>query len=137
MVLVQGGAGESGAVDQVAPPPPQVTLDSGPARGHVDPPEASPAGPALSLRAVSLAEGEATVELDGRRQVVRPGLRLGDDTVKSVSEERLVLARPSRPGEGRGDILVVVTFDAEGNGRTRVFWAVDPETPASPEVKRP
>ena len=78
-------------------------------------------GPGSSLRAVSVAEGEATLEIDGAREVVRPGSRVGGDTVKSVEPGRIVLERPAKPGEPGGPALVIVTFDEAGRAKTRVF----------------
>jgi hypothetical protein len=86
---------------------------------------------------LALSDDEATVELDGRRQVVRPGSRLGDDIVKSISPGRLVLIRPAKPEDPGGEALVVVTFDPEGRGRSQVFWTRDPTAPVAPEVKTP
>jgi len=139
-VLVQGGAGATD-LEQPAPPPPEVTLASRPARGRIEEPNApatpSDSLPVVSLRRVSLAEGEGTVEIDGRREVVRSGSRLGNDIVKSVSPEQLVLARPPKEGDQRGETLVIVTFDADGEARSRVFRARDISAPEAPEVKRP
>jgi hypothetical protein len=84
-----------------------------------------------------MAEGEATVEVDGARQVVRPGTRLLHATVKSVAPGRLVLEQPSSNPKAHGTELVIVTFDEAGRARTRVFWATDPTAPVAPEVKRP
>ena len=136
-VLVQGGSGAPDS-EQPTPPPPTVTVSSTVARGRVDAPEASvsPSEP-TPLRAVSLAEGEGTVEIDGRQEVVRPGSRLGEATVKSVSPDRLVLSRPSSSGKPHDATLVVVTFDAEGNAHTRLFWTRDPSAPAPSEAPRP
>lgn len=134
-VLVQGGV-SGGAVDQPTPPAPVVTQDTRAARGAVQSPEGpAPEGAAVPvLRAVSLGDGEATLEVDGRRETVRPGSRLGGDTVKSVSAERLVLLRPVKDGD---DALVIVTFAADGAARARTFWARDPSAPAREEVDQP
>jgi len=139
-VLVQGGAGTAD-LEQPAPPPPEVTVASRPARGRIEEPNASAAPsdslPVVSLHRVSLAEGEGTVEIDGRREVVRPGSRLGSDIVKSVSPEQLVLARPPKEGGQEGETLVIVTFDADGKARSRVFRTRDISAPEVPEAKRP
>jgi hypothetical protein len=86
-----------------------------------------------SVRALSMQDGEATLELDGVRQTVRPGSRLGRDAVKSVSPGRLVLDRPAT-GK-RPAALVIVTFAEGGRAKEQVFWTADPTVPA--EVKRP
>ena len=89
-----------------------------------------------SIRLLSVAEGEATVELEGRAQVVRSGSPLAGGTVKAVGPGRLVYVRPPAAGEPGDETLVVVGFDAEGRPSTRVFWTHDPSVPRS-EVTRP
>ena len=86
---------------------------------------------------MSVAQGEATLEIDGQREVVRPGSQIGGDTVKSVEPGRLVLERPAKPGLPGGPALVIVTFDEAGRAKTRVFWTADPEAPRPAEVKQP
>jgi hypothetical protein len=99
-------------------------------------PSATGAVAALSsVRALSTAEGEASLEIDGVRETVRPGSRLGRGTVRSVSPGRLVLERPADGQEPAS--LVVVTFDEAGRAKERVFWKSDPTLPAAPEVKQP
>ncbi len=137
---VQAPAQGGGGTEPVpgAPPPVEPSLEKKPARGTLATggPPAPKAGPP-SLRRVAVAEGEATLEVDGVREVVRPGERLGGDTVKSVSAERIVLERPAKAGEAGGPALVIVTFDEAGRGRERVFWATDPAAPRPAEAKRP
>jgi len=129
-----GGAG----VEPIAGAPPAIepSLESRQARAATAPVKPQPqAASAAPLRAVALADGEATVEIEGRREVVRPGSLLGGDTVRSVTPERIVLERPARAGAaGGGPGLVIVTFDEAGRGRTRVFWTSDPARDA--EVKK-
>jgi hypothetical protein len=86
---------------------------------------------------VSFTEDEATVDLEGRREVLRSGSRLGDDVVKSVSPGRLVLLRPEVVDGETRETIVLVTFDAAGEATTRVFWTHDPTATAAPEVKTP
>lgn len=139
-IPVQGGTAGRLAPVLGAPPPPAVSLERKAVRATLDAPKsaAPPATVALPpLRALALAEGEATLDVDGARQVVRPGSRLGRDTVKAVGPGRLVLARPAAPGRRGGDSLIVVTFDAGGQPRARVFWTQDPTAPRAPEVKQP
>lgn len=128
---MQGGGRVSGT-DQTPPPPPVVEVDPQPARGAVEAPAA--AAPEPTLRVLSASEDEATVELDGRTEVVRPGSTLGTDTVKSISPDRLVLLRPSADGD---DALVIVSVGPEGRTRARTFWTRDPSTPPSQEVDQP
>jgi hypothetical protein len=134
-VQVQGGGG----VEPVpgAPPPVAPSLEMRPVAAILGPPpSASGAAASLSsLRALATAEGEASLEIDGVRETVRPGSRLGRDTVKSVSPGRLVLERPAS-GE-QPAALVIVTFDATGRAKERVFWKSDPSLPAAPGVKQP
>ena len=139
----QGGHAETEALPGASPPL-EPSLETRAARGRIEAPASPARAPSVaptslgvaSLRLLSVAEGEATVEVDGQAQRVRPGSRLGDGTVKAVGPGRLVYSRPAAAGEPGDEALVVVTFDAGGQPRTRVFWTRDPE--ASPtEVKRP
>jgi hypothetical protein len=132
---VQGGGGVQPV--EGAPPPVEPSLETKPVRATLAPgPRQAQADLArASLRAVSLAEGAATLEIDGVRQVVRPGERIGGDTVRSVAPGRIVLERKGTPTQGSA--LVLVTFDESGRGRTRVFWTADPTSAPQAEVKRP
>jgi hypothetical protein len=133
----QGGSGGTEPVPG-APPAVEPSLERKPARGILAAGEpAGPKGASSSIRRVALADGEATLEVDGVREVLRPGERLGGDTVKSVSAERIVLERPARPGEPGGPALVIVTFDEAGRAKTRVLWTADPAAPRPAEAKRP
>lgn len=133
----QGGGGVE--PEPGAPPPIEPSIERKPARATLATgPRPAPADAApLALRALSVAEGEATIEIDGAREVVRPGSLVGGDTVKSVAPGRIVLERPARPGRPGGKALVIVTFDAEGRAKRRVFDIDDPETLRPAEVKRP
>ena len=135
-VQVQGG---EGGVEPVAgaPPPVPPSVPSGPVAATLGPLPSVPRTDALgrSLRALATADGEATVEIDGVRDTVRPGSRLGRDTVKSVSPGRLVLQRAAAAKEPAA--LVIVTFDEAGRATTRFFWTSDPTLPVAPEVKQP
>lgn len=135
-VQVQGG---EGGIEPVAgaPPPVAPSLPSGPVAATIGPLPSVPRTDTLaqSLRALATADGEATVEIDGVRETVRPGSRLGRDAVKSVSPGRLVLDRPA--GAKEPAALVIVTFDEGGRAKERVFWSTDPTVPAAPEVKQP
>lgn len=136
-VRVPAQGADAVAAEAGAPPSVQPSTAVKPVRASVAP--GLPADAAkTSLRALSLSEGEATLEIDGVREVVRPGSRLGTDTVKTVTPGRIVLEREARAGGGVA-ALVIVTFDASGQGRSIVFWASDPAAaaPASAEVKQP
>lgn len=135
-VPAQGGNG----VEPVAGAPPVVapSATTRPARATAAPGPHRPQSEAArkpSLRAVSLGDGEATVELGGVREQVRPGSRLGGDTVRSIAPGRIVLERPAPAGDAGGPALVIVTFDEAGNGKTQVYWTHDPARPA--ELKKP
>lgn len=134
-VQAQGGSG----VEPVAgaPPPVAASLEARRvAATLMDATSPSRAHAALSpLRALSTAEGEASLDIDGVRETVRPGSRLGRDTVKSVSPGRLVLERPA--AEKEPSALVIVTFDEAGRAQERVFWRADPTVPAAPKVEHP
>jgi hypothetical protein len=133
--VAQGSTGGL-APEPGAPPPLEVSLEPKTALGSVDRPTTprrrSDTKPAL--RAISFGEGEATVDVGGRTEVLRPGSRLGADVVKSVSPGRLVLLRPEEVDGERHEALVLVTFDATGTAKTQVFWTHDHSAPQAPEV---
>jgi len=135
-VQVQGG---EGGVEPVAgaPPPVPPSVPSGPVAATFGPLPSVPRTDTLgqSLRALATADGEATIEMDGVRETVRPGSRLGRDTVKSVSSGRIVLERSAAAKEPAA--LVIVTFDEAGRAKTHVFWTTDPTLPVAPEVRQP
>ncbi len=159
-VPVQGGEGV--APMPGAPPSAEPSLAARPAVGAVLPsaegavqvPRSMSASP-MSIRAISFVESEATLEIDGVHEVVRPGSRLGAHAVKSVAPGRIVLTRGPLPlgpalGQAQGAEpavagttgwgeapLVIVTFDASGEGKARAFWASDPAAAVPAEVKRP
>jgi hypothetical protein len=124
-----------------APPAPVVPMERRPGPATVGPVRVRPmqAGATTgALVAVSFAENEATLQVNGARKVVRLGSRLGDDTVRSVVPGRIVLERPAAAGaQGGPAALVIVTFDESGRSREQVFWTVDPTRPVAPEVKKP
>ena len=88
-----------------------------------------------SMRAVSLAEGEARVNVAEGERVLRPGDRLGADTVRTVSDGVIVLDRPAPPGKPGGAATVVVRFDAKGQARVRVLYEHDPTPLQAPRVR--
>jgi hypothetical protein len=129
-VPVQGGEG----VAPVPGAPPAVTpsLETRPVPATVGTVPATSTA-SIALRAVSMKDGEATLEIEGVCETVRPGSRVGRDTVKSVSPGRLVLDRP--PTAKKPAALVIVTFGEGGRAKEQVFWMADPTAPV--EVKRP
>ncbi len=134
-VRAQGGSGvepEAGAPPALTPSPETRAV-----AGTLGiSPSAAKAGAALSsLRALSTADGEASLEVDGVRETVRAGSRLGRDTVKAVSPGQLVLERPATARQPSA--VVIVTFDAAGRAKERVFWTSDPTVKVAPQVSRP
>jgi len=128
------GSAELEAAQPIAPAPVGATtvpVLREPSRSKLPP------SPAVSWKALKTADGEARLLVDGTEQTVRPGSRLGGDLVKSVSPGRLVLERGAGPDDPRGQALVIVTFDAAGQARTRVLWTRDPTAHRSPEVRQP
>ncbi len=133
-VKVQGGGG---GVEPVAGAPPAIepSRTSKPVRGAVAAAVPQPlAGRPAPLRAVTLSDGEATLEIEGRREVVRPGSVLAGDSVRSVTPEQIVLERPAPAGDAGGPGLVIMTFDEKGQSSTLVIWMRDPARDA--EVKQ-
>jgi len=133
-VQAQGGGG----VEPVPGAPPAVTpaLETRAVAGTLGvSPSAAKAKAALSsLRALSTAEGKASLEVDGVRETVRAGSMLGRDTVKAVGTGRLVLERPATAKQPSA--LVIVTFDEAGRAKERVFWTSDPTVKAA-KVNQP
>jgi hypothetical protein len=134
-VQVQGGGGvqpEAGA-----PPAVEPSISGQPAAASVAPTGAGLPVPAAAgtIRAVETGDGEATLEVDGRREVIRPGSRLRGDRVRSITPGRIVLERPGPTGSDRAAALVVLTFDQAGRGTSRVFWTF--YISRHSEVKRP
>ena len=139
-VPVQGSAGSALKPVAGAPEPPASSTAAVEVSARPGRPAgvAAPADPLASrLLALSTGEGVATVEWDGIEQVVRPGARLGGDTVKSVGPGRMVLERAPDAAQPAAAALVIVTFDAAGRARPRLVWSSDPTAPGAPEVKRP
>jgi hypothetical protein len=135
-----GGAWAVGAADEVqvvrpSPPPP----DASPKIGLVDgkgPSKGDSANAAglKGIRAIATRPGEATVIVGGAQRVLRVGEAIGSDTVKSIDAGRIVLARSAAPEEG-GEATVVITFDAQGRGRVRVFSVHDASARVPPAVR--
>ena len=117
-------------------PPPDTTPRTvavnggGPSQG-----DSARPGALKGVRAVSTRAGEATVVLGGGTQrVLRVGDAVGADVVKAIDAGRIVLSRSGGPAGG-GDATVIVTFDAQGRGRVRVFSTQDPSSTVPPSVR--
>ena len=88
------------------------------------------------LRARWTREGQAALVVDGMEQAVRAGSWIGAMEVKSLAPGRMVLKKPAAPGEPGGEALVIVTFDASGQGRAVTLYTKDPRPAAAPEVHK-
>ncbi len=86
-------------------------------------------GALADVRALSIRDGEARLATQTGERVVKPGDALGGDTVKAITSGRLVLLRAG------GEAVVIVTLDAQGRPRERVYAATDPTARVPPEVK--
>jgi hypothetical protein len=79
------------------------------------------AGALKGVRALSIRDGEARLLIDGAERLVRPGDAIGTDVVTAVAPERITLVRGARASAPSGEATVVVSFDAQGRGRVRVY----------------
>lgn len=86
-------------------------------------------------RAVQLKEGEARLIVGDAPLHLRPGTPVGSDVVKSIGTDRIVLLRGVTASNPAGSATVVVTFDARGQGRVRVYWLSDPAAAVPREVR--
>ena len=93
------------------------------------------AGALQGATAVALNEGEATVLIGGSALSLRPGSLVGPDVVKSIGGDRIVLVRGGTTTNPAGSATVVVSFDARGRSRVRVYWQSDPPATVPPEVR--
>jgi hypothetical protein len=90
------------------------------------------AGALRDMKAVRVREGEARVQLGGAARTLRAGDAIGTDVVRRVDDDRIVLARPESSG---AESTVIVTFDAQGKARVRVYTTQDPTAPNAPPVR--
>lgn len=84
---------------------------------------------------VALKEGEATLLIGGSALTLRPGSLVGSDAVKSIGSDRIVLVRGATTANPGGAATVVVSFDATGQSRVRVYWLSDPAATVPREVR--
>ncbi len=89
------------------------------------------AGSLKGLRVVSMSEGTARVVVGDRTLDVRPGDAIGGDVVRSITSGQIVLDRPAT--SATGEASVVVSFDAQGRSRVRVYASKDPTAPRPPQ----
>lgn len=126
--LPRGAAASGGAIWRAAAPKP-VELKS---KTVVAPlPSRKPAAPSDELRtlgdlkALDVREGEALLRVDGVERTIRPGMRLRDDVVQSITPQRMVLLRPKHVDEKKGEALVIVDFLGPGRSRVRTYASRD------------
>jgi hypothetical protein len=96
---------------------------------------AGEAGGLQGAKAVALEEGEATLLVGGAPLHLRPGSPVGADIVKSIGSDRIVLVRGATPMNPTGAATVVLTFDAQGQSRVRVYRLSDPAAATPREVR--
>jgi hypothetical protein len=90
-----------------------------------------PSGELAGLRALSLAEGRATVAIGGVSRTIRKGDRIGGLVVRAVGSDRIILDRPGRAGTAAAEpATIVVTFETGGEARVRTYQV--PSAPAAP-----
>lgn len=113
--------------------PPVPAPDPRPLRGvtRLAPRSPAPAPVLTGVRALTMAEGEARLLIDGVERVVRPGDSVGADVVKSIAPGRLVMSRLAGTAS---EATVIVTFDARGEGHPLVLWSNNPAPHAPPQV---
>jgi len=93
------------------------------------------AGGLPGARAVALKEGEASLLIGGSALSLRPGSLVGSDVVKSIGSDRIILVRGATATNPAGSATVVVSFDAQGHSRVRVYWLSDPPATVPREVR--
>ena len=140
----QQGAGPAGSSDNpdfVIDRPPAKPVD--PTSGVVTEPGAAPdrnrpsadAGGLKGIRALSVGDGEARLVIGGVERRIRPGDAIGTDVVTGIAPERITLVRSAAATAPSGEATVVVSFDAQGLGRVRVYSLKGPGGPAAPAFK--
>ena len=133
-----------------SPPPGEVTSERPPAIAPSVRPgaievarravtgDSADAGRWKGARSVKVSTGLAEVRLaDGASLRLSVGDVVGTDTVERIEPGRILLARRGAEGAATGPKLatVLVTFDAAGVGRTRVYWLQDSKAVVPPIVK--
>jgi hypothetical protein len=98
-------------------------------------PGAADAGELQGAKAVALKEGEGTLLVGGSAVSVRPGSVIGSDVVTSIGSDRIILVRGATAANPSGEATVVVSFDARGQARVRVYWLSDPAAKVPREVR--
>jgi hypothetical protein len=131
------GSSHAGAGVQVAvpsPPPPDLAPHPASVSGAGASRSRDSAGTAAfkAIQARQITTGTARLVWANAERTVRPGDAIEGAVVKSIEPGRIVLSRPAREGP---DDLVVLTFDAAGRARVRVYAAADPGAAAAPAVR--
>jgi hypothetical protein len=88
------------------------------------------AGPLKELVLQAIAEGKAQVSIAGRARLLQPGDAVAGYVVGSISGRRIVLTRTIQ-GQVTAEATAVVTFDASGKARVRVYSTKDLTVPPS------
>src|SRR5438477_1154915 len=116
----------AGAAVVAVPSPPAVDLSphavTVPGRGASRDRDAAEAGALKGVQSRQIRSGEARLLLGGSERTVHPGDLVGTDVVKSIEPGRVLLTRALA---GRDEESVVVTFDAAGRGRVRIYSTKD------------
>jgi hypothetical protein len=136
-----GSSGNSDNPDSVIDSPPTQPAD--PTSGVVTAPGPVPdrnrpsadAGALKGVRALWVRDGEARLVVGGVERTLRPGDAIGADVVTGVAPERITLVRGASAGAPSGEATVVVSFDAQGRGRVRVYSLKGTRRPAAPGRK--
>lgn len=127
--VVGGGGPEGGGISMRAPS--EKAPDTAPRTISVPGAwdlsrDSKDAGAWKGVRVLSIAQGQARVSLASGERVVRPGDVIGSDLVKTVDSQRIVLVRGATTERPGGEALVVISVDAQGRSRVRVYAAASP-----------
>ncbi len=116
----------AGAAVVAVPSPPAVDLSphavTVPGRGASRDRDSAEAGALKGVQSRQIRSGEARLLVGGAERVVHPGDLIGTDVVKSIEPGRVLLTRALGDGD---EVTVVVSFDAAGRGRVRIYSAKD------------
>jgi len=136
-VVTRPGGTPSGAGTTIAVPSPPP-IDNAPRAATVAgagaPRDRDSAGTSAlkGVQAREVKAGRARLLLASGLRTVRPGDLIGSDVIRSIEPGRILLARRGPDGN---EATVVVSFDAAGRGRVRVYFGADPSAVAPPAVR--
>jgi len=116
----------AGSAVVAVPSPPPVDLSPHavrvPGPGGSRDRDSAGAGALKGVQARQTRTGEARLLLGGAERTVHRGDLIGTDVVKSIEPGRVLLTRALADGD---EATVVVSFDAAGRGRVRIYSAKD------------